>query len=852
MKIEKKLLWEAFIIIILLLLGFFSKSLNLSSLLPLELIGPDPYLAFRYLQELVAYGKIIVPDCLRYYPLCIGIDKKFLVTVYVSYLIYKLTGLSLDFIAKIFSPLMFGISVVIFYFLSKEITKDRNISLLTSLVFSLIPSITTRINAGLFEKEPAALPFILLSFLFYLKAINENNLKKKIIYYILVGLFILILQYAWGGWRFIPMVIGLVTFLYFLIKGYFDKYYILSLVWIFNSLKFGTVEAIALLPVIYGFTLEFVKKYRKYFEFLKVDDRIKPLILFIIPALIFIHPKISYILSNPWTERFASSVAEQQITTFSDWLKLIDPFGLILYALGISFILYSKAEKLYEKILSFILPFAYIYVTIAFSQVLYGWFLLFLVISFYLYLSIKKGGNIYEIFLLILAGLGLSIGDYIIRLTFYTGLSLPLILIPVLRNLEIKFDANIEKAVMIFSLLIASIQLLLVNSSLKLPQFFLLIPLSIPLILFYLNYNKKGFALKYLLIILLVFGFPKVSFSYLTSLIQSKYMRGDIIWLEAGKWIKNNTEPNAVFASWWDYGYYIQTLGNRTTFVDPGNAYPYWNHLVGRYILCGNETTALELLYTHTDNFTRPSYLVIDPTDIGKFYQFSRLGSDSKYDKFSWITPVMLEEISEDTLVYSTGFMLDENILNIPRCVPDWGIVPIVKNNEILNCGVIPRIDLKIRNNTIINGTVYVLYLNYVYKIPLKCVAIVNPETNEVQKIILNKNGFGCLYLIPKCQIKNPIDSISQGYFISNKALNYLWIKLYFFNEGKHFRLVYQINPMCWLNGLYTLKIFKVIYPENFTLDPYKYCLFLARNLKEINECAKKFNKPLFRTFWNV
>lgn len=39
-------------------------------------------------------------------------------------------------------------------------------------------------------------------------------------------------------------------------------------------------------------------------------------------------------------------------------------------------------------------------------------------------------------------------------------------------------------------------------------------------------------------------------------------------WPDAMAWLKNNTPPNSVIASWWDYGYWIQTLGGRTTFVD--------------------------------------------------------------------------------------------------------------------------------------------------------------------------------------------------------------------------------------------------------------------------------------------
>src|SRR3989338_1439404 len=39
-------------------------------------------------------------------------------------------------------------------------------------------------------------------------------------------------------------------------------------------------------------------------------------------------------------------------------------------------------------------------------------------------------------------------------------------------------------------------------------------------------------------------------------------------WLESMEWIKNNTPKDAVVASWWDYGYWISTLGERATIAD--------------------------------------------------------------------------------------------------------------------------------------------------------------------------------------------------------------------------------------------------------------------------------------------
>lgn len=39
-------------------------------------------------------------------------------------------------------------------------------------------------------------------------------------------------------------------------------------------------------------------------------------------------------------------------------------------------------------------------------------------------------------------------------------------------------------------------------------------------------------------------------------------------WFEALAWIKDNTPKNAVIAAWWDYGYWITVMGNRTSLAD--------------------------------------------------------------------------------------------------------------------------------------------------------------------------------------------------------------------------------------------------------------------------------------------
>ncbi|MGC9071380.1 MAG: hypothetical protein ACP5HK_01585 [Acidilobus sp.] len=41
-------------------------------------------------------------------------------------------------------------------------------------------------------------------------------------------------------------------------------------------------------------------------------------------------------------------------------------------------------------------------------------------------------------------------------------------------------------------------------------------------------------------------------------------------WLDATSYLRHNTSPSSVVVSWWDYGYWVEALGNRTT-VDDGS-----------------------------------------------------------------------------------------------------------------------------------------------------------------------------------------------------------------------------------------------------------------------------------------
>lgn len=65
-------------------------------------------------------------------------------------------------------------------------------------------------------------------------------------------------------------------------------------------------------------------------------------------------------------------------------------------------------------------------------------------------------------------------------------------------------------------------------------------------------------------------------------------------WIEALLWMRVNLPDNAVIASWWDYGYWITTLGNKTSVCDNATLNSTQIKSIARAFM-SNETIALEI-----------------------------------------------------------------------------------------------------------------------------------------------------------------------------------------------------------------------------------------------------------------
>ena len=110
-------------------------------------------------------------------------------------------------------------------------------------------------------------------------------------------------------------------------------------------------------------------------------------------------------------------------------------------------------------------------------------------------------------------------------------------------------------------------------------------------------------------------------------------------WLETMEWIKLNTPENAKIAAWWDYGYWISTLSERTTYVDNATLSTYDIQKMARVLMSPPEESWKMLQEMNAD------YVVVfvAAQDIGNNPENDPLyvlGGGADESKIPWILKI--------------------------------------------------------------------------------------------------------------------------------------------------------------------------------------------------------------------
>jgi len=310
-------------------------------------------------------------------------------------------------------------------------------------------------------------------------------------------------------------------------------------------------------------------------------------------------------------------------------------------------------------------------------------------------------------------------------------------------------------------------------------------------------------------------------------------------WQNAMAWARENTSKDAIFVHWWDYGYFVQTLGERAAVTDGGHSGGgQADHYIGRYVLTTpNPKTALSFMKTW--NVT---HLLIDPTEMGKYGAFSKIGSNDSWDRFSAgiFGGASDEKQTQETAngiakVYQLGGCVDGDISytdnNSKIFLPGISISKTQQmqcNSYII--GVIINFRTTNGQTSIEQPTGVYVYNNKQYRIPLKNVYI------NGQMVSFEKGIDSVVYLIPRVDETNgKIDETGAMIYLSPRTLNSLMGRLYilddYYNEyptlkGARFEddpaVAYfkqftggMMNEFIWYQGIRApLKIWEVGYPE--------------------------------------
>jgi asparagine N-glycosylation enzyme membrane subunit Stt3 len=226
--------WHIILIVCIFLSAFWLRSLPGRFG---ELQALDPFHLYR-MSEYLVNNNFVLPesDILRYYPL--GVNSyyfDYMVPMYLPAMVYvslSTIGLNMHFLnfAIMWPALLGALAVVAMYFIGNEFF-GRKAGLFAAFFLAVAPAFITRTSAGFFEKECIAGFFTLFSVFLFIKAFKKGSWK----YGILSGLSLAVVSGAWGGARYF----------YLLYSGFLGLLFLLSAILLVLDHLFSDTESLS-------------------------------------------------------------------------------------------------------------------------------------------------------------------------------------------------------------------------------------------------------------------------------------------------------------------------------------------------------------------------------------------------------------------------------------------------------------------------------------------------------------------------------------------------------------------------------------------------------------------------------
>lgn len=611
----------------LLIIGILAISFSISFLIRsqsaafgFELNEFDPFFNYRATQFIVDNGLGAYfewHDDMTWHPIGRNVSATSQVMLHVTAAVmYQIFGSSsslYDF--TILFPVVFGSLTTIIIFALVRVIGGTTAGLFSSLFFAISLPIIVRGNLGWFKSEPLGLFYGLLGLYLFLSAIKSDNKKHALIKLIGGGIIIALGLASWGGIQFFIIPLGL----FFLVIPFVRKDH-RFLIWsipVFTAILlltamaferpgidfvFGVGGFLLIGPSAFLVICILIQKISK--EEKKLRNGLSFLAGTIIAGITMISvseifpiinmPSFRYLNAiNPFLttiDPLVDSVAEHATTTIDQSFFFLSVF-MIFAGLAIWLILRNQEKQTASSI---------------------------------------KIHNDMIAFTLIIGIIGVHVSSAFIRLEVFAAISV---------------------------IILSSIGLSILTSEL----FRTYKPSKKKLIKSTRTITKISYVVIILILFILPLSIPAKGNWINSQLIPATILNGGTgfgiatdDWLLALEWLKNNTPQDAVIASWWDYGYWISTLGERKSLADNSTIHTSIIKNIAKMLLSEPDRAWQMLQEMDADYiliFISSQKIQKDPNSI---YILSGGGDESKKQWFMRIAEVPLSKFLQNDGISGT------------------------------------------------------------------------------------------------------------------------------------------------------------------------------------------------------
>ena len=572
-------------------------------------------------------------------------------TAAISYQIFGGNSSLYDF--TILFPAVIGSLTVIIIFALVRLFAGTAAGLIASLLFAVSLPIVIRGSIGWFKSEPLGIFYGLLGLYLFLSAINSKNKKITISKIIFGGMTLGFGMSSWGGDQFFIIPIGL---------------FILALPFVRKDHKF----------LLWGVPLFVIT----FILISSLFERPGPNFVYYLGGLSLLIPTI-FLISSIFIQKISKSENKIRnclfllisIIIIGSFLLIINEESNVLPLPSFRYLnamnpFLTTIDPLVDSVAEHATP------TMAQSFLFHSILMIFSGLGIWFILSKKSFQskiiikNDMKIFVLIIGITGIYVSSAFIRLEVFASISL---------------------------IILASIGLSVLSKE-----------------IFKINFSsKRSYILKisYIVLIFTLFIIPLV-FPANANWISGVDIPPTILtgatnhppsndWLEALEWIKLNTPENSVIASWWDYGYWIQTLAERASLAD--------NSTTNSHII---QNIANMLLSTPDDSWNMlqkmdADYVLIflsaqKVNDDSEFYVLGKGGDESKIIWFARIAELPTEKYLRSDGFTGTNYFNEQTMLGkmIPFTTAVYYNTATQEYSEIYKHGFVEIVQKNIEYNS--------------------------------------------------------------------------------------------------------------------------------------------------------